>query len=578
MASAQQDAPLRVEVETLSTPEHDHPRYNHALLSLSVGKAPCALRKIHWILSVDRSGSMADSCKDGRSKTDQIKHTIRNLMSYLRKIEGTEHSIRIHGFDGTVEKPLSAPCVDNLDEATLNIAMDGLAPRGLTNIELALEHASTHIKECDTEDDERVVHVLLTDGHITAGESNHAVLADICKGGRNVRSAYLGYGPDHCSHLLETLSGSSENGAYHFVDSLEHAGMVYGEVMHRCVYEQAKDIRVTVEDGEVYDTLSMAWTSSAAMTPLESEGKRSMMIRWMGESRPQVKVKYSPVASDRLVQLAGADEVPWKAGESEEMAYQWARQRCLEAMARAKKVVSGVVRGREAQNEARRCPSYLEHAVLDAAKGGLWAAVWPMLEGHPHLVNCLPKPRRYALIHHAAGQRNAAALKTLADRGATLMQTRCGRHPSELAVGDEACLAEIDRMSPGCPRSLTKEACMVELDSLLEEMRRDRPASMKSKYKQLADDVYVTRLALSAADSTIGAMYLGARAASQGETRAYRVGDLEALHDNQTEEGRAYRSLCNGYQVEDAGTSSQASMGAVRAMGACMGSGGNQSK
>ena len=59
-----------------------------------------------------------------------------------------------------------------------------------------------------------------------------------------------------------------------------------------------------------------------------------------------------------------------------------------------------------------------QHSVLDMAKQGGWMMIWEMLDNMPHLVNALPHPRRFNLLHHAIHQENIKALEKLLIRGA----------------------------------------------------------------------------------------------------------------------------------------------------------------
>ena len=51
------------------------------------------------------------------------------------------------------------------------------------------------------------------------------------------------------------------NGSYHFVDTIENAGMVYGEIIHSLLYKTVEDIKVYVEGVEVYDFNENCWTN-----------------------------------------------------------------------------------------------------------------------------------------------------------------------------------------------------------------------------------------------------------------------------------------------------------------------------
>ena len=47
--------------------------------------------------------------------------------------------------------------------------------------------------------------------------------------------------------------------------------------------------------------------------------------------------------------------------------------------------------------------------MLTAAKSGNWPKVWDWLDKNTGLINVMPYPRRYSLIHHAVSQRNENA-------------------------------------------------------------------------------------------------------------------------------------------------------------------------
>jgi hypothetical protein len=552
----------------------------YSLLQFNVDRRPCALERVRWVLSVDRSGSMNEACKDGRTKAEQIVHTLRNLFAYLRAppppgsagSHQPEHVVFLHSFDDRIETPLVGADPRQLSEKELEIALKGLAPRGMTDIAAALRRASTAVLTPALEAGEHAVHILLTDGHVTIGECRQERLKAIVLGtapmpdGRQggVRNAFLGYGSQHCAHLLQALA-SVEGGAYHFVDSLEHAGMVYGEIVHNALFEQGHDAKIEVEDGEVYDPKRGLWVNQLDMGVFVSEDQKSWLVRATGTS-PRATIRY------RRTGKAEAEEVVVaQPGEAHASAfvYAWARQRCLEVMAEARRVMDA---GHpEVQLEA--VPGPLAHSVLDMAKNKIWAAVVPLLDAHPSLINALPAPRHYRLIHHAAKQGNLAMLKELVARDARMLPTSDGVDALTLAAAHPGCRAYLESL--GKPSRTT---VLSQLDALLTEMRasaeRASDEGMQARYRQLADDMYIARLSLSATDKSLGTMYLGARAVSQSEQRAYRIGDVSELQERQTAAGQVFRNLTGNYTVSGPGAAVQASIGAAEVMEACMGDNG----
>ena len=54
------------------------------------------------------------------------------------------------------------------------------------------------------------------------------------------------------------------------------------------------------------------------------------------------------------------------------------------------------------------------------AKQGVWTMVWDMLDTTPSLIDSMPFPRRYNLLHHAFSQENSTALRKLLNLGANI--------------------------------------------------------------------------------------------------------------------------------------------------------------
>ena len=69
------------------------------------------------------------------------------------------------------------------------------------------------------------------------------------------------------------------NGTYHFVDSIENAGMVYGEIIHGLLYAAVKDITVTVTGAEVYDFTKNKWSNTVKFNTFASQHTQSLILR-----------------------------------------------------------------------------------------------------------------------------------------------------------------------------------------------------------------------------------------------------------------------------------------------------------
>ena len=106
-------------------------------------------KNLEVYLNIDVSGSMDESCKDGKSKMHHIRNIIRNLLKELYKFKETNIAVIIKGFESHVHNILN---IENLlslsDEELANEVIpkiDKLVPLSLTNIEKALKHVSKHM-------------------------------------------------------------------------------------------------------------------------------------------------------------------------------------------------------------------------------------------------------------------------------------------------------------------------------------------------------------------------------------------------------------------------------------------------
>jgi hypothetical protein len=59
---------------------------NFGILNIELSELNVLYEKIEWIFTIDRSGSMADKCKDKKTKMEQIHYTLTNMIKYLNTL------------------------------------------------------------------------------------------------------------------------------------------------------------------------------------------------------------------------------------------------------------------------------------------------------------------------------------------------------------------------------------------------------------------------------------------------------------------------------------------------------------
>lgn len=229
-------------------------------------------------ISADCSGSMSDSCKDGRSKMQQINHAITNILHiFAEKNDDVEILVGLDAFDDKIHETFDLVRVTPQNVQQLAMLVSQIHPIGSTNIELALKTAANRMKGYrETYPSHRCIHIQLTDGDANIGLSDPAKLAEIVD--ENYTNIFLGYGIEHNHPMLHTL-GSKPRGDYRFIDKLENAGIVYGEVVHGILYPTIDVPEIHIENGEIYDWTTNEWSNSIKPSAIVSGIERIFHVR-----------------------------------------------------------------------------------------------------------------------------------------------------------------------------------------------------------------------------------------------------------------------------------------------------------
>jgi hypothetical protein len=112
----------------------------------------------------------------------------------------------------------------------------------------------------------------MTDGDATVGSNDYNVLKGLVDS--SVENAFIGFGTNHDSSLLTHIS-NYRNSSYHFIDALEKAGLVYGEILHGILYKYLTDVEVSIENGLVYDFKVNQWLDKLFIGDISGEANKT---------------------------------------------------------------------------------------------------------------------------------------------------------------------------------------------------------------------------------------------------------------------------------------------------------------
>jgi hypothetical protein len=530
------------------TPLHEK---NFGILNITTADSEPIFSAIRWIFTIDRSASMDDQCPDGKTKMQHIQHTLNNMVAHFIDLGTTSpvaHTLTIVGFDNEV----SLICEDELINSELKKKLPALLmklePRGMTNIGKAFDYVAGLAGITERTQGSQTVHIFMTDGQITSGERDSTKLLEKLNKS-NTSNILIGFGSDHSDKLLRELSYAPK-GEYHFVESLENAGMVYGEIIHSRLHECAEDIKIVVMNGEIYDYKTNTWFNKLSVDTLASNQERTWHIRkpWLnGPSQPDCKIRITYEAEQEIRLCRECVPSFPDDGTDKNVERYWWRQRTQELMNDVSNFMengqppgSRYVGGNpELPLAPPPSPLVRSHnienanVVIDAASQEQWEVVWTILDIKPSLIDKRPPARRFNLLHVAAFQGNDDALTNLLERGATASELT----EDLLSTKQIAAMNNYHSIVGILTRHETTGSILERIPRLLSRILNEFMASMKMYMQDnnlgddpfmgnLCDDVYV---AIRSLNSRLGAMYLGARVVSQGSQRAYNLTNLTQM-------------------------------------------------
>jgi len=216
-----------------------------------------------FVFVVDRSGSMSDSCSDGRSKMQHIIHTLKNMIIYFNEnadlqANNIKINVTIFVFDYNFVRVIERTQITEENLNSILAKIDKIRPNDSTNIELALKETNKYIVELqELYPENQINHIFMTDGEATTGDTNPHNLRKLVN--KNIYNSFVGFGLEHDANLLDIISSVNKSN-YYFIDAIERAGLVYGEILHNLLYKLLYDVEIRIDHGLIYNYKSNLWS------------------------------------------------------------------------------------------------------------------------------------------------------------------------------------------------------------------------------------------------------------------------------------------------------------------------------
>lgn len=247
--------------------------YEFGILKVKMIKKDITKNPVSVLFTIDRSGSMSDTCSDGKTKLQHVKYTLKKIFEELSK-KNCDIEVCVLLFDNESDILIDFVKINDTVLPGLVSKIEKISENGSTNISMALQKAEIIISN---KNKRKCYHVFMTDGEVTDGESKPEKIAEMVD--NNITNIFVGFGKDHDSHLLRKLCKNGQNNEYKFIDQIEKSGIVYGEIIHNILYCLIENPVLSINNGEIYDWKTNKWVEKLFIQDLVSESEKTFHIR-----------------------------------------------------------------------------------------------------------------------------------------------------------------------------------------------------------------------------------------------------------------------------------------------------------
>ena len=272
-------------------------------LEIHTGETSINIDPVFFLFTIDESGSMSDICKDGKTKMDHIHFTMNQMLLYFAENPESTIYVHVNAFSDNVRTVIETTQVTHKNVNSIIEQIKKIRPQNSTNLELALKTAKQTMHDHllsttnNNQSKHRIVHVLLTDGHPTAGNTFQPSLVSLVDD--TFSNIFIAFGLDHNPSLMNKLGNAGKNTTNYLVTKLELIGHVYGEIVHNHLFKVLDNVVLDVvgEEGAIYDWYSNTWKKTLHVSPLTNESKRYYYIKSKNPDATTIKISGNQIDS-----------------------------------------------------------------------------------------------------------------------------------------------------------------------------------------------------------------------------------------------------------------------------------------
>lgn len=241
-----------------------------------VSDMPTQSAEFNIAMIIDNSGSMEDTCdRHGRNRMQYAKFTAEQLCRKAQENATGPIHVSLTTFDDNVENVFDMQELTSDTVGPISSKISTIYPNGTTDIDAVLDEIKT-MAQVQPE----FVAFVLTDGHATSGEQDVKKLIEhACQIPNTVQLELIGYGADHDFKLLKGIQKARANTGYRFIAEFEKSAFACSEIIYRLLNRLAKNIKIHVQNGEIYNWKNNTWGPEIDIDNLVTNMKKTYAVR-----------------------------------------------------------------------------------------------------------------------------------------------------------------------------------------------------------------------------------------------------------------------------------------------------------
>jgi hypothetical protein len=252
-------------------------------------------------IRVDNSGSMADTCRDGRTQMQHVNFAVEQIIRKFARPMGTT-MLDIQSFDDNIISIVKQTLTPESVSEIVNTASK-IFPTGGTNIEQVLVQETLHIKDASSDR----VFMILSDGHNTTYCSRDDLINLAKQIDADTHVITIGVGNNHDTSLFRGITRARGSGHYKPVSNVEDISVAISELIYGILHKVLKRPIITVSNGEIYDWTNNVWTNSLTIDDIVVGRKKTFNVRSLTPQLFEARVNGTSVVASDAFELTISD-------------------------------------------------------------------------------------------------------------------------------------------------------------------------------------------------------------------------------------------------------------------------------